>query len=89
MNEVQARNISALQQVLKIYENQNVVIGSHGTALSTIINYYQPAFLFEDFEKIRGLMPWVVHFTFEGEECIKIEGYDLFTEKVTKLCEMK
>lgn len=78
LREVQQRNIAALQQVLQQYANQNVVIGSHGTALSTIVNYYQPSFDFECFEQIRKLMPWVVCFTFECEKCIRITQYDLF-----------
>ena len=40
LNEVQNRNIAALNTVLETYQGKNIVIGSHGTALSTIINYY-------------------------------------------------
>ncbi|MBE5804103.1 MAG: histidine phosphatase family protein [Clostridiales bacterium] len=67
LREVQARNVAALRAVLREYSGQTVVIGSHGTALSTIINRYDPAFGYEAFRQIRGLMPWVVRFTFEGE----------------------
>ena len=77
--EVQQRNISALNTVLRDYRDKNVVIGSHGTALSTIVNYYDPSFGYDAFESIRGLMPWVVHFTFEGEKCVDIEKIDLFS----------
>lgn len=80
LGEVQERNIKALKQVLREQEGKNVVIGSHGTALSTIVNYYQPDFGFEDFEKIRMVMPWVVHFAFVGEVCRLIETYNLFEE---------
>jgi len=80
LGEVQKRNVSALNQVLSTYEGKNIVIGSHGTALSTIVNYYQPDFGYEEFEQIRGIMPWIVHFVFEGTECRRIESYDLFVE---------
>ena len=76
--EVQARNIGALKDVLHKYAGKNVVVGSHGTALSTIINYYDNSFGYAQFEEIRGLMPWVVQFCFEGEECIEIRKYNLF-----------
>ena len=76
--EVQTRNIGALKDVLKRYAGKNVVVGSHGTALSTIINYYDNSFGHAQFEEIRGLMPWVVQFCFEGEECIEIRKYNLF-----------
>lgn len=80
LGEVQERNIAALNQVLQDYEGKNIVVGSHGTALSTIVNYYEPGFGFEEFEKIRTVMPWVVHFVFEGRECRSIESYNLFVE---------
>ena len=79
LDDVQKRNISALNQVLQTYDGKNIVIGSHGTALSTIINYYQPAFLYSQFEQIKGLMPWIVHFAFSGNDCVQIEEFDLFS----------
>lgn len=77
LHEVQSRNISALLSVLKKYANTTIIIGSHGTSLSTIINYYDTSFGFADFYKIKSLMPWVVKFTFENAECLKIEQIDL------------
>jgi 2,3-bisphosphoglycerate-dependent phosphoglycerate mutase len=79
LREVQARNIAALSRVLVEYEGKNVAIGSHGTALSTIVNYYDPTFGYEDFDAIRGLMPWIVKFSFEGTKCVEIEKIDLFS----------
>ena len=76
--EVQARNIAALNKLLDDYQDQNVVVGSHGTALSTIINYYDKTFGYDGFHEIRHLMPWVVQFTFGGKELIEIKKYDLF-----------
>jgi len=76
--EVQDRNISALNQVIKEYAGKTIVVGSHGTALSTIVNYYDNSFGYAEFEKIRGLMPWVVEFTFDGQKCVGIKQYNLF-----------
>jgi len=76
--EVQKRNIAALHKVLTEYVGKTIVVGSHGTALSTIINYYDKNFGHAEFEKIRGLMPWVVEFAFEGLDCIGIKQYNLF-----------
>lgn len=81
LNEVQNRNISALKNVLDKYKGRNIVIGSHGTALSTIINYYDKSFGYEDFEKIRTVMPWIVEFTFQNDKCISIKHIDLFTKE--------
>ena len=52
-------------------------IGGHGTALSAILNFYDPAFGYEDFTRMRAKAPWIVHFTFDGTRCISIETHDL------------
>jgi 2,3-bisphosphoglycerate-dependent phosphoglycerate mutase len=49
LREVQERNISALHSVLKESNGMNIVIRTHGTALSTIINYYDTDFQFDSF----------------------------------------
>lgn len=82
--EVQKRNISALETVLEMYNGKNVVIGSHGTALSTIINYFDPSFGYDKFNEIKNLIPWIVKFSFEEKKCLKIQKYNLFL-KVKKL----
>ena len=78
LKEVQARNISALHKVLLDYRGKNIVIGSHGTALSTIINYYDKSFGFNEFQKIKSIMPWIVKFEFNDFSCISIEKVNLF-----------
>ena len=78
LSEVQKRNIQALNKVLEEYAGKSIAIGSHGTALSTIINYYDKSFGHAEFEKIRGLMPWVVEFSFDGDKCIGIKKHNLF-----------
>ena len=76
--EVQGRNIAALNRVLMEHAGKTIVVGSHGTALSTIVNYYDNSFGHAEFEKIRGLMPWVVEFRFEELACVGIKQYNLF-----------
>ena len=78
LREVQSRNIEALAHVLKEYNGKNIVIGSHGTALCTVINFYDNTFGYSDFEKIRPFMPYVVKFVFEDHVCLEIEKYNLF-----------
>lgn len=72
LREVQERNIKALEDVLLKNDGKNIAIGTHGTALSTIINYYDNTYGYEDFNRIRSLMPWVVRMQFEGTKCIDI-----------------
>ena len=85
LREVQERNIRALKAVLSDYEGKNVVIGSHGTALSTIINYFSPNFGCSDFIRIKGIMPWIVVFSFDGKVCTCIEGYDPFRKEMKRI----
>ena len=79
LSEVQKRNIVALQEVIRQHEGKNVVIGSHGTALSTIINYFVPQFGIEEFTRIKSIMPWIVCFSFMENDCVQIEEFDLFS----------
>lgn len=73
LKEVQERNIQALFEVLKTYKNKNIVIGSHGTALSLIINYFDNSFAYKEFQEIKSLFPWIVKFTFEESSLLSIE----------------
>ena len=78
LKEVQERNIKALTMVLESYPDQNIVIGSHGTALSTVIHYYDPSFGYKEFKKIQSLMPWIVQLTFDGTKLLDIKRIDVF-----------
>ena len=76
--EVQKRNIAALNGVLQKHKGQNIVIGTHGTALSTIINYYDSTYGFEDFMEMVNITPWVVKMEFIDGGCYSMEKFDLF-----------
>lgn len=68
LNEVQERNIRALKKVLSSHTDENIVIATHGTALSTILNYYYPQYDYKCFMKIVDFMPFVIRLDFEGDE---------------------
>ncbi|MCL2776288.1 MAG: histidine phosphatase family protein [Oscillospiraceae bacterium] len=76
--EVQMRNIAALTEVLTQYKDKNIVIGTHGTALSTIINYYDNTYGYNDFMEMVHILPWVVKMYFDGNDCAGMEKIDLF-----------
>lgn len=69
---VQERNIASLKEILVANEGKNIVIGTHGTALSSILNYYNPQFNCDDFLRIVDWMPYIVELDFEGEECVGV-----------------
>jgi 2,3-bisphosphoglycerate-dependent phosphoglycerate mutase len=77
LREVQERNVAALNDVLKNNLGRNVVVGSHGTALSTIINYFNPDFRYDGFWSIVDKMPYILCFQFENMEFIGMEEIEL------------
>ena len=63
--------------------NADEINGSYNSSSTyTIINYYSPRFKYEQFEEIRSIMPWIVMFEFDGDRCLKIEAYNVFTKEM-------
>ncbi len=77
LRQVQERNITALKEILNENKGKNVVIGTHGTALSTILNYYNKTFGYEEFNRIKSIMPWIIVMEFKGEEFIEFKEIDI------------
>lgn len=77
LRQVQERNIAALRNVLSAHAGERVVIGGHGTAISTVLNHYDPTFGHEQFEGIRRVMPWIVRLDFLGDAFQGWEGFRL------------
>lgn len=57
---VQNRNIEALNEILSDNTDKDIVLGTHGTALSTILNFYDNSFGCEDFLRIIDWMPYII-----------------------------
>jgi len=76
--ECQKRNIAAFKKVLTQYEGKNIVIGTHGIALSSIINYYDNTFEYDNYMAMTDICPWVVKMSFDNDDCMGIEKIDLF-----------
>ncbi|MCE5236765.1 MAG: histidine phosphatase family protein [Clostridiaceae bacterium] len=65
---VQKRNIEAVKDILGSHANKSIVVGTHGTALSTIMNYYDPSLGCDWFKKIWFCMPYVIRFRYDGQK---------------------
>ena len=77
LGEVQERNVRAINEIVKKYPDCNIAIGSHGTSLSTIIHYYSDGkWGFDDFQRIKKVMPFIVKLTFEGETCVECTVFE-------------
>ena len=81
IKKVQDRNIEALNEILGNYKNKNIVVGTHGTALSSILNYYDNNFGIKDFLKILNLMPYVIRMDFKIKDLVnKKEEFSILKE---------
>ncbi len=78
LREVRERNIKALVEVLKKYKDKNIIVGTHGTALSQIIHHYDNSYGYDDFMSMVKKMPWCVKLVFDEDRCVDIEKIDLY-----------
>lgn len=81
LKDVQDRNIEVISALLSEHEGENIILGTHGTALSTILNYYDKSFGLEGFLELINYLPYVVRIGFEGHKMVEKEDL-LIIEKV-------
>lgn len=77
IKEVQERNIKELKNVLGGNRNQKIIIGTHGTALASIMNYYRNDFTSNDFMKFINKMPYVVKMTIDNDTFINMKEIEI------------
>ena len=70
-NQVQKRGIKALEEVLQQYSGENMIIGTHGTWLAVILNYYDERYELEFWKTLK--MPDAFQLTFIDGELKNIE----------------
>lgn len=83
INMVQARNINAINDILLNHKDKSIVIGTHGTSLGTILNYYDNRFDYDDFIRIFNWMPYIIELRFNGNKFINSYEH-LYIEKIFK-----
>ncbi|WP_341932269.1 histidine phosphatase family protein [Streptococcus pluranimalium] len=81
LQEVQDRNIQQLQEIPKEQET-SIIISSHGTAISTILNYYDHQFAFDNFQAIKQLMPFLATLLFENGKLQDFSIRNLFNNQI-------
>lgn len=73
LHDVQARNIAEVERLLDQHENSTIIIGTHGTALGTVLNYYDQDFGFEQFWAMVDKMPYIMRMIFENNTFKSLE----------------
>ncbi|MCL1848216.1 MAG: histidine phosphatase family protein [Clostridiales bacterium] len=76
--EVQSRNIAALEDVLRRYKEKNIVVGTHGKALATMLHYYDSSFGYAEYRSMLDITPWVAVLAFDEGGFAGMETVDLF-----------
>ena len=67
---VQRRNMEALKEILSDNPDKEIIVETHGTALSTILNFYENNFGCEAFLRIIDWMPYIIELDFEGNKLV-------------------
>ncbi len=73
LGSVTERNMVAVHDMLRAHEGENIMAGTHGTALSTILNYYDSTFGVEGFLRIINYMPYIIRLGFDGMKLVEKE----------------
>lgn len=78
LDEVEKRQTSVLSSILEAHSGKIIAVGSHGTAMSVLINHFDRSFGYEDFRQMN--MPHAAEFVFDDEgKCVNLILNDLFT----------
>ena len=72
LNTVIMRSQNALKRLLDDPADITVA-GTHGTALCALLHALDDGFGYADFQRIVGIMPWIVRCTFDGDRLIARE----------------
>ena len=62
-NQVQERGIKALEEVIQQYAGENIIIGTHGTWLAVILNYFDDNYDLESWKTLKMPDAFLLKFT--------------------------
>ena len=66
--QVQRRNVEAIRHAMGKYTGQTLALATHGTAMSTILNHYDPTWGYESFLRILNMMPCVIRLQIDAAD---------------------
>lgn len=65
LGQVQARGIKALKDIIKLYAGESIILGTHGTWLAVILNYFDEKYDYNFWKTLK--MPDIFLLSFKGE----------------------
>ena len=75
--QVEERMVAGLAAALAAYPGQNLVIGTHGTALCVLIHHFVPAFGLAQFAEMVDKLPWAACLSFADGAFAGLETADI------------
>ncbi|RKD32460.1 histidine phosphatase family protein [Thermohalobacter berrensis] len=75
LNQVQKRGINVIFDLLERYESENIVIGSHGTWISVVLNYFDKKYNFSFWKTLK--MPDIFLLVFNKKELQLIKRFEI------------
>lgn len=72
LNEVKNRGIKAIEDIINKHKGKDIVVGTHGTFLGVLLNYYDDKFGFDDWKALK--MPSM--FTITYDEDLNVVGIE-------------
>lgn len=71
--EVQDRVLDGLERIVTTNKDKVSIIGSHGMAIATVIQFFDETFTCEDYLKTSYIRPWIVKMEFEDKSLVGLE----------------
>ena len=65
IRQVQSRMRQCIEEMLRQHGGQTIVVCSHGTAMSALINSYDPSFGWEQAKTVKRVWPWILRFEYD------------------------
>ncbi|MEC2919184.1 histidine phosphatase family protein [Bacillus tropicus] len=79
----QRRAVICLQNILKKYEDKNIVIGTHGNIMVLLMNYFDSKYDFQFWKTIR--MPDIFKLNFHNEDLVSAERIENTGHQINNL----
>ena len=79
----QRRAVICMQNILKKYEDQNIVIGTHGNIMVLLMNYFDSKYDFRFWKTIR--MPDIFKLNFHNEDLVSAERIENTGHQINNL----
>ncbi|WP_058485365.1 histidine phosphatase family protein [Defluviitalea phaphyphila] len=75
LKQVQERAINVIFDILERYENESIIIGTHGTWLSVVLNYFDKKYDYDFWKTLK--MPDIFMLEFDKKEIQRIKHFEI------------